>query len=372
MIAAPITGDDGPLGVIEVYAVERDAFDETDADLVRALAGQAAIAITNARLIDELAASRSDLARTADAERTLREIAARVSAMRDQERDPPGGRRCGDAPAPGRRRDASTCIGAAGAGRGLDPTATTIRPASTRIVLVTTSTSTPSAGVSGLAIATRRGRAGPATTWPTSASTTPTSATRSSATSGIQSVIAAPLLQRGEVLGAITVYAERRDAFDATDAAVLAGLADQAAVAIANVRLIDELERSRAEIARRADAERTLREIAARVSAILDPADVLERIVDEAARLLDSDGARIDLWDDSSWAPCAGRTPPARRWRDVPDWGQDRRPQGRARPWPAWPSPSSAPVMTPTTSPTSASRRPGDRGLRQGAPASAP
>ena len=35
MIAAPITGEDGPLGVIEVYAVRPDAFDETDAALIR-------------------------------------------------------------------------------------------------------------------------------------------------------------------------------------------------------------------------------------------------------------------------------------------------------------------------------------------------
>ena len=76
-----------------------------------------------------------------------------------------------------------------------------------------------------------------------------------------------------------------------------AALADQAAVAIANARLIEELERSRAEIARRADSERTLREIAARVSAILEPDEVLQQIVDEATRLLESDGARIDLYD---------------------------------------------------------------------------
>ena len=81
MIAAPITGDSGPLGVIEVYAKERAAFSETDAGLVFALASQAAIAITNARLIDELARSRAEVARRADAEQTLREIAARVSAI---------------------------------------------------------------------------------------------------------------------------------------------------------------------------------------------------------------------------------------------------------------------------------------------------
>ena len=138
---------------------------------------------------------------------------------------------------------------------------------------------------------------------------------------GIESVIAAPLLRRGEVIGAITVYVDRPNGYDEQDAAVLVGLADQAAVAIANVRLIAELERSREETARRADAERTLRGIAVRVSSILDPTEVLDRIVVEAARLLESDGSRIDLWDDATssllWAYSAGDA-----MRDVPDWGR--------------------------------------------------
>ena len=93
---------------------------------------------------------------------------------------------------------------------------------------------------------------------------------------------------------------------------MLGALADQGAVTIMNARLIEELERSREEVARRADSERTLREINARVSAILDPGEVLQRIVDEAARLLESDGARIDLYDDELGS-CAGATRPARR-----------------------------------------------------------
>jgi hypothetical protein len=67
---------------------------------------------------------------------------------------------------------------------------------------------------------------------------------------------------------------------------------------------------SRAEIARRADSEQTLREIAARVSAILEPDEVLQQIVDETTRLLESDGARIDLYDPSiealRWSYAAG------------------------------------------------------------------
>ena len=66
------------------------------------------------------------------------------------------------------------------------------------------------------------------------------------------------MLQGADALGAITVYSDRPDAFDDQDAAVLAGLADQASIAIANVQLIAALERSREENAQRADAERTL------------------------------------------------------------------------------------------------------------------
>ena len=68
------------------------------------------------------------------------------------------------------------------------------------------------------------------------------------------------------------------------------------------------------------EAERTLREIAVRVSSILDPTEVLDRIVVEAISS-QSDGSRIDLWDEESgsllWAYSAGDA-----MRDVPDWGR--------------------------------------------------
>ena len=62
--------------------------------------------------------------------------------------------------------------------------------------------------------------------------------------------------------------------------------------------LIGELERSREENAQRADAERTLREIAARVSSILDPARSSTGSSPSRPACSDSDGARIDLWDE--------------------------------------------------------------------------
>ena len=52
---------------------------------------------------------------------------------------------------------------------------------------------------------------------------------------------------------------------------------------------------SQADERRRADEERALREIAARITAIRDPSDLLQDVVDEAARLLRAERVRIDL-----------------------------------------------------------------------------
>jgi PAS domain S-box-containing protein len=317
MIAAPITGEAGPLGVIEVYSTRHDAFTATDGNLVGALASQAAIAITNARLIDQLARSQDDLARTAEAERTLREIAARVSAMRDQE------------------VILQSVIDAAA--RLLGATGVTIdlldrhgmAEAWVPGMHIGTSASErlmediqidPKAGVSGLAITGRKAAwTGDYLKDRRFKHTKDRDAFVRE--TGTRSVIAAPLIHRDLVLGVMNAYSDRAEAFGPADGDRLAALADQTAVAIANARLIEDLERSRTEIARRADAERTLREIAARVSAILDPAEVLQRIVDEAARLLDSDGARIDLYDPEiealRWSYAAGDAMSV-----IPDWAR--------------------------------------------------
>jgi PAS domain S-box-containing protein len=316
MIAAPVTGDAGALGVIEVYSRRRAAFTAEDAGLIQALASQAAIAITNARLIEELDRSRDELARTADAERTLREIAARVSAMRDGneilQSVIDAGVRLLDAT--GAMIDLLDDAGMA--------EAWTSKEAGVRAVsnigLLASVELEPEVGLSGLAIRHRR------VEWTGDYLADERfghSPERDEfvRTSGIRSVIAAPLIHREVALGAITVYGDRVDAFDQADADLLAALANQAAVTIANAHLIAELERSRADLARQADSERTLREIAARVSAILDPAEVLQRIVDETTRLLESDGARIDLYDPAidalRWAYAAGDT-----MKVVPEW----------------------------------------------------
>ena len=118
----------------------------------------------------------------------------------------------------------------------------------------------------------------------------------------IRSVVAVPLIGDRGPLGTLTVYTGERDAFGEDDARIIEALAGQAAIAMTNARLIEELDRSREQFSRQADAERALREIAARITAIRDPSDLLQHVVDEAARLLGAERVRIDLI-----MPAAGR-----------------------------------------------------------------
>src|SRR4029079_11878802 len=80
-------------------------------------------------------------------------------------------------------------------------------------------------------------------------------------TLGIRSFLVAPMIAGDRVIGAMGTYAARVGAFSEQDVALVKALADHAALAIANAQLIDDLAGSRAEVERRADAERALREI---------------------------------------------------------------------------------------------------------------
>ncbi len=291
VMAAPLIGEDGPFGAITVYTTRGEAFDDAGAELLEAIATQAAIAFANARLIEALDRSSRELARRAETERSLREIAARISAIRDPDAviqhavdecvrllDAGTARiELIDRPA-GRLRAAY--ISARGDTSAVDERARAGRPLGT--------------GVGGKVVAD-------GATFFTGAYLDDTRFEHDAEEDDyvrqvdLRSVLSVPLYGGSEVIGVLSAGSKRADAFDTDDAAVLEALATQVSVAIATARLIEELGRSRHEVARRAETERALRQIAARITALHEPATILEQAAAEAGTLLDAEGATVDL-----------------------------------------------------------------------------
>jgi PAS domain S-box-containing protein len=307
MIAAPITGESGPLGVIEVYSVRPDAFTDDDAALIRALASQAAIAITNARLITELAESREALERTAEAERTLREIAVRVSSILDPTEVldrivVEAARLLGS---DGSRIDlwddeSESLLWAYSAGDAMREVPDWGRTGGIK----------PGYAVAGLAFQDQRAYM-TADYLADPRFVTTRAIKRFITGAGIRAVVAVPLTGEDKrPLGVLSVVSRQPGAYTETDVETLSALATHASIAIVNANLMEALARSQADVERRADAERTLRQIAARVTALHEPEEVLQAIVDEARRLLRADGAVIDQYDADRdtlvWAYDAG------------------------------------------------------------------
>jgi len=293
VLSAPLRGESGSLGAISVSSHRPEAYDEEQSDLLQALADQAAIAIQNARLIEELDRSGMELARRAEAEQSLREIAAEITAIRE-----PGSllQQVVDA--------ARQLVDADGSVLDLiDPTRNALRWAFDSGVgdaftpeEIAQLTIPIGQGATGVAVAENR----LVTASDDLHLQFPPSEVndRFFAVTGFRSMIIAPITGESGPLGAIEVYSTRASAFDEDDAGVILSLASQAAVAIMNARLIDDLERSQRELAARAETERSLRDISSRITSLGDPDEILARVVEESRRLLGSDGAHLTRMSD--------------------------------------------------------------------------
>jgi GAF domain-containing protein len=139
------------------------------------------------------------------------------------------------------------------------------------------------------------------------------------ANAGIRAVLAAPLPGEEGPIGVISVVSRTPGVYREVDAELLSALATQASIALVNARLMQALEGSQAVIERRAGSEQALREIATRITAIREPGDLLQHVVEESARLLRADGALLELYDPTTrtleYAFDAGL--PERQRRDV-------------------------------------------------------
>jgi PAS domain S-box-containing protein len=107
----------------------------------------------------------------------------------------------------------------------------------------------------------------------------------------VQGWIGAPLLLRDKAVGVLSVDSHRPSAFTPKDLEVVSAFADHAAAAVANAQLFDASQRQ-------LQATQALAETARAVTATLNLDEVLERILSETMRSLQSEAASLALLAD--------------------------------------------------------------------------
>ncbi len=120
------------------------------------------------------------------------------------------------------------------------------------------------------------------------------------ATMGFRSLLVVPMLRKGEPIGAIAVGRSERGLFSDKQIELLNTFADQAVIAIENVRLFGELQTRTQELTRSVGELRALGEIGQAVSSTLDLDTVLTTIVARAVGLSGSDGGSIYEYDEAT------------------------------------------------------------------------
>ena len=116
---------------------------------------------------------------------------------------------------------------------------------------------------------------------------------------GRRCVLAVPLLRAGSPIGGITVSRVEPGPFPESEVALLRTFADQAVIAIENVRLFTELKQRTAELTKSVGELRALGEVAQAVNSTLELETVLGTIVSHAAQLTNMDGGSIWEYDET-------------------------------------------------------------------------
>jgi PAS domain S-box-containing protein len=117
---------------------------------------------------------------------------------------------------------------------------------------------------------------------------------------GCHSVIFAPMLWKDDGLGAIFVAREQRGRFSESEMALLRTFAEQAVIAIENVRLFNELQSRTEALSRSVEQLTALGEVGQAIGSTLDLDTVLKTIVSRAVQLSGMDAGVIYEYDEAN------------------------------------------------------------------------
>jgi signal transduction histidine kinase len=115
---------------------------------------------------------------------------------------------------------------------------------------------------------------------------------------GVRTILATPLMRKDVAIGVIVVRRGEVRPFSEKQIAVLQTFADQAVIAIENVRLFDEVQARTRELARSVQELEALREVSQAVNSTLDLETVLSTIVAKAVQLSATDAGAIYVFSN--------------------------------------------------------------------------
>jgi GAF domain-containing protein len=116
---------------------------------------------------------------------------------------------------------------------------------------------------------------------------------------GYRTVLAVPLLREGNPIGVIGVTKSVVQPFTAKQIELVTTFADQAVIAIENVRLFDEVQTRTRELARSVEELQALGEVSQAVNSTLDLQTVLSTIVAKAVQLSGTEAGAIYVFEEA-------------------------------------------------------------------------
>jgi signal transduction histidine kinase len=116
---------------------------------------------------------------------------------------------------------------------------------------------------------------------------------------GARTFLAVPMLKEDTSIGAISIYRQEVRPFTEKQIELITSFANQAVIAIENVRLLNELRNRTTELAQSVEELRALGEVSQAVNSTLEVETVLETIVAKAVQISGTDAGAIYVFDQT-------------------------------------------------------------------------